>query len=137
MLVLRERTSYFLMAQRLDRKTADLTIKAGLNLFRKLPANSRHSTTFDNGLAFCQHRLLTKKLGMKTYFCDPYASWQKGGVENTNGRLRRDLPRKTDIHAMTQEAFDAIIWNYNTTPRQELGWKTPLEVFTENLREAA
>ena len=33
---------------------------------------------------------------MPIYFCDPYASWQKGGIENTNGRLRRELPRKTD-----------------------------------------
>jgi len=74
---------------------------------------------------------------MKTIPCDPYASWQKGGVENTNGRLRRDMPRKTDIRRMTREDFDENILNYNTTPRKSLGWLTPQEAFNNNLRRVA
>ncbi len=54
-------------------------------------------TTFDNDTAFARHALLRQALEMATYFCDVYASWQKGAVENINGRLRRDLPRKIDI----------------------------------------
>ena len=44
-----------------------------------------------------------------SFFCDPYASWQKGGIENTNGRLRRDMPRKTNINQLSKEDFDENI----------------------------
>jgi hypothetical protein len=37
---------------------------------------------------------------MATWFCDAYASWQKGAVENANRRLRRDLPRDLDLDAL-------------------------------------
>lgn len=57
-------------------------------------------------------------LGLCSFFCDPYASWQKGGIENTNGRLRRDMPRNINIHQISQEDFDENILNYNTTPRK-------------------
>ena len=53
--------------------------------------------TFDNDTAFAQHGLLRKMRDMATWFCDAYASWQKGGIENANGRLRRWLPRHLDI----------------------------------------
>lgn len=76
-------------------------------------------------------------MGLQSYFCDPYASWQKGGVENTNGRLRRDLPRSTNIKDMHQEDFDETIDNYNSTPRKSLKWFTPLEVFNKNLIRVA
>ena len=49
--------------------------------------------TFDNDTAFARHGLLASACAMATWFCDAYASWQKGAVENDNGRLRRDLPR--------------------------------------------
>ncbi len=57
--------------------------------------------------------------------------------QRTNGRLRRDLPRGTDVKAMSREDFDEIIENYNTTPRKTLGWQTPLEVFNRNLSRVA
>ena len=93
--------------------------------------------TLDNGGEFARRQLLEEELALKTFFCDPYASWQKGGGENTNGRLRRDLPRKTDVKNMQQEDFDEIIDNYNTTPRKSLGWRTPLEAFNKNLNRVA
>ena len=55
----------------------------------------RKSITFDNDTAFAQHGLLRTMRAMTTWFCDAYASWQKGGVENANGRLRRWLPRQS------------------------------------------
>jgi IS30 family transposase len=58
-------------------------------------------------------------------------------VENTNGRLRRDLPRTTDIQAMAEEDFLETIHNYNRTPRKSLGWLTPLEAFNKNLNNLA
>jgi IS30 family transposase len=72
-------------------------------------------------------------MGMKTYFCDPYASWQKGSVENTNGRLRRDFPRKINLNAVSKEEIEQINIMHNLTPREKLGYKTPFESLLENL----
>ncbi len=63
----------------------------------------RQSITFDNDTAFARHTLLREALEMATWFCDAYASWQKGGIENANGRLRRWLPRQTNIDNLADE----------------------------------
>ena len=59
----------------------------------KLPKPLRKTLTVDNGTEFAKHT----KNGLPTYFCDTHSPWQKGGVENANGRLRRWLPRKTNL----------------------------------------
>ncbi|WP_395396503.1 IS30 family transposase (plasmid) [Novosphingobium sp. BL-8A] len=64
-----------------------------------LPSTFRQTITFDRGTEFAAFRRLRTELGMESYFCDPKAPWQKGGVENFNGRLRRYLPSDTDIAA--------------------------------------
>ena len=137
MIVLQERKSRFILSAPLKGKKAPDTAEMMTRLMRKLPPKARRSITVDNGGEFAAHTSLVSTLGMKSFFCDPYASWQKGGVENGNGRLRRDLPRKTNIHALSQEDFNEIIDNYNTTPRKCLAWLTPLEVFTKNLNRVA
>jgi IS30 family transposase len=63
---------------------------------------------------------------MTTWFCDAYASWQKGGVENANGRLRRWLPRQIDIDKVSDQEIQDIVMTANLTPRKCLGFKTPL-----------
>jgi IS30 family transposase len=68
-----------------------------LAVFGRIDPHLRRSITFDNETAFAQHALLRTMRGMTTWFCDAYASWQKGGIENANGRLRRWLPRHLDI----------------------------------------
>ena len=68
-----------------------------------------------------------------TYFCDAYASWQKGGVENANGRIRRWLPRKTDLDEMTDEDIQEIAMTLNLTPRKCLEFRSPLEAFLAEL----
>ena len=62
----------------------------------------RGSVTFDNDTCLARHMLLRGMLYATTYFCDAYASWQKGGVENANGRIRRWLPRGTDSMEITE-----------------------------------
>ncbi|MBU3655805.1 MAG: IS30 family transposase [Alphaproteobacteria bacterium] len=74
---------------------------------------------------------------MPIYFCDPYASWQKRGIENTNGRLRRELPRKIDIKKISKGDYQETILNHNLTPRKSLNWLTPLEAFTQNIHLCA
>ena len=63
------------------------------------------------------------------HICDTHSPWQKGGVENAIGRMRRPLPRKTDLRTLTQEQLDAHAAAYNNTPRKCLGFRTPAEVF--------
>ena len=92
-LVLHERKSRVTLAARLAGKTAAETISVMLAVFARVDPALRKSITFDNDTAFAQHALLRTMRAMTTWFCDAYASWQKGGVENANGRLRRWLPR--------------------------------------------
>jgi transposase, IS30 family len=58
---------------------------------------------------------------------DPHSPWQRGGIENANGLLRRDMPRKTRLSDYTDDDVDDVIWNLNSTPRKCLGYRTPIE----------
>ncbi|MGB6347922.1 MAG: IS30 family transposase, partial [Methyloceanibacter sp.] len=68
-----------------------------------------------------------------TWFCDAYASWQKRGVENANGRLRRGLPRQLDIDALDDEDLQDKVFTANLTPRKCLGYKTPFQALLAEL----
>lgn len=136
-LVTHERTSRLTHIVRQPNKAAAPVADALHRQFQELPKPLRRSITFDNGTEFAYHYRLTQDLGIKTYFCDRYAPWQKGGVENAIGRLRRALPRKADLASMPQSELDTIVERYNQTPRKCLGYKTPNEVFNENLKRVA
>lgn len=136
-LVLRERKTMFTLSVPLPSKKSQTTAQKVIYLMKDLPQKARKTLTLDNGGEFAGHEQWLKELRLPSFFCDPYASWQKGGVENTNGRLRRDLPRNTNIKQLSQEDFDENILNYNTTPRKSLKWLTPLEVFNYNLHRVA
>lgn len=100
-----------------------------------LPAHARSSITFDRGLEFLAWPHLQAGLGVATWFCDPQSPWQKGTVENTNGRVRRWLPREVDPKALTTHQINAICHQLNSTPRKCLGYRTPAEVFRQKLME--
>ena len=101
--------------------------------FGRIDPHLRRSITFDNDTAFAQHRLLSTMRDMTTWFCDAYASWQKGGVENANGRLRRWLPRHLDIDRTSDQEIQEIVLTTNLTPRKCLGFKTPLQALLAEL----
>jgi IS30 family transposase len=82
------------------------------------------SITFDNGIENKHH----KRLGVPTFFCEPYSSWQKGGVENANKMIRRYFPKGTNFREVSQKAVDRVISIINNKPRKILGYKTALEV---------
>src|ERR671926_228672 len=100
-LVLKERKTRFVLAARLAGKSAAETVAIMMAVFRRLDPRLRASITFDNDTAFARHGLLASAGAMTTWFCDAYASWQKGAVENAHGRLRRDLPRDLDLDALS------------------------------------
>jgi transposase, IS30 family len=132
-LVLHERKSRVTLAMRLAGKTAAETISVMLAVFARIEPALRKSITFDNDTAFAQHALLRTMRAMTTWFCDAYASWQKGGVENANGRLRRWLPRQIDIDQVSDEEIKDIVLTANLTPRKCLGFKTPFQAILKEL----
>jgi hypothetical protein len=72
---------------------------------------------------------------MQTYFADPYSSWQRGTNEYTNGLLRRYFPKRTDFRDVSQDEINAVVHRLNNIPRKVLCYKTPSEVFTEQLSD--
>ncbi len=82
------------------------------------------SLTCDNGIENKWHQ----RLKIPSYFCDPYSSWQKGGVENANKMIRRYIPKKTNLAKISQEFLNEIISKINNKPRKILGYSSALEV---------
>ncbi len=132
-LVLHERKTRLTLAARLTGKGAAETASVIMAIFRRLDPVLRQSITFDNDTAFARHTLLREALKMATWFCDAYASWQKGGIENANGRLRRWLPRQTNLDELSDEDLQEIVMTYNLTPRKCLGYITPIQALFKDL----
>lgn len=133
LLVMCERKTRYTLSLKLPNKSAPETLKALQTLCQALPRKLLKSLTFDNGLEFALHHHLREQFKIKTYFCDVYASWQKGSVENMNGRLRRDFPRKTNLETLSHQELEQIMINHNLTPRAVLNYKTPLEALCQEL----
>lgn len=124
-----ERKSRFTVLTKLERKTALLTQQA-VSRIVSLP----HKTlTVDNGTENTSHEDITRSLGIRVYFCHPYHSWEKGTNENTNGLVRRYLPRGTSIEDVTQDDIDDIAWELNNRPRKVLNFSTPQEILESEL----
>jgi IS30 family transposase len=132
-LVLHERKSRVTLAARLTGKSAAETASVIMAILRRLDPGLRQSITFDNDTCFARHTLLREALDMATWFCDAYASWQKGGIENANGRLRRSLPRQTNLDNLSDEDMQEIVMTYNLTPRKCLGYITPIQALFKDL----
>jgi len=126
-----ERKARYVVIHRLPDGTAEATDEALHDSIQSFPQNLWKTLTFDNGGEGANHSNLRRQYGIQTYFCDPYASWQKGGVENVNGIIRRYLPRNTDMSRITHEDIYEIQQTINHTPRKSLGYKTPAEVLEE------
>jgi IS30 family transposase len=134
LLLAHERKTRLILLARQPEKRSGSVIARLTRWLAPLPSALRKSMTFDNGTEFALHHRLASSLGMKTFFCDPHSPWQKGGIENAIGRLRRFLPRKTDLETLGPADLRAAMHRYNTTPRKALGWRTPAEAFSQHLK---
>jgi IS30 family transposase len=132
-LVAHERTSRIAFVVRPPNLKAEPTANALAAILKPMPPGMRRTITFDNGTEFARHYRLTQQLGIDTYFCDTRSPWQKGGVENAIGRLRRSLPRKTNLDSLSNQTIDKLVARYNNTPRKCLGFQTPAEAFLQPL----
>ena len=112
------------------KKISSMRPKANNKALENMGKNLKmKSLTLDNGIENKHHEKLSKKLKISIYFCNPYCSWEKGAVENTNGRIRRFFPKGTNfskIHPNTIAKVERIL---NNTPRKCLNYKTPNEMF--------
>ena len=133
LLTLQERCSRLTLAGRLHSKDASDTADAIIDKLAALPSTALQTITHDNGGEFARHERVKDAIGLRAFFCDPHSPWQRGGIENANGRLRRDLPRKASLSGYSDKDIDSIVWNLNTTPRKCLGFRTPIEAFASQL----
>lgn len=120
-----ERKTRFVILTKLNSKTPEETEHVVVS---RLEDTMCSTITFDNGIENRNHENMTKSLGAPVYFCHPYHSWEKGTNENTNGLVRRYLPKKTNIATVPQRDVDDIAWELNNRPRKVLGFATPEEV---------
>jgi len=129
LVVVRERKLQLIFIRKIPRKDARNMRYAVIDILKRIPQEFRKSITFDNGLENAEHQLIAKRLGVKTYFCNPYHSWEKGGVENGIGLIRRYYPKKTDFSLISDQEIKLIEKRLNNRPRKTLGFLTPLEAY--------
>jgi len=130
-----ERMSRFIAGKKIDAITSEATIAEQKQLFADMPVEARKSTTLDNGRENHLHSQL-QKLNMKTFFADPYSSWQRGTNEHGNWHLRYYFPKGTDFSMVSDEELQDSIWEINNRPRKILGYMTAQEKFNQLLEEA-
>jgi transposase, IS30 family len=116
-----------------DASTETVTRRIAEQIVR-LPEQLRLSLTWDRGVEMARHLDFSVATGVKVYFCDPHAPWQRGSSENTNGLLRQYFPKGSDLAVHSQAALDRVAAELNGRPRQTLGWLTPAEKMVELLR---
>lgn len=125
-----DRKSRYLLAAKLADRTARRTRRKIEQLLAPLPADKRHTATFDNGKEFAEHEALAKRLGLSVFFAHPYASWERGTCEQTNGLLRQYYPKGTDFAEVSHYDLATTVNSINHRPRKSLNYQTPSEVFS-------
>jgi IS30 family transposase len=128
-----ERQSRFTMLVKLAGKDTVSVVNALSQQVRRLPAELRHSMTWDRGMELANHKDFTIATDVKVYFCDPQSPWQRGTNENTNHLLRQYLPEGTDLSKFTQRQLNAIAQRLNQRPRKTLGFQTPARTLSSNV----
>lgn len=131
-----ERRSLLLRAQKVQTKQATEVAQAIISALEEMPASWLKTITFDNGTEFASHAELAQALPLAVYFADPYASYQRGTNENTNGLLRRFFPKGTNFQHITNEQLQLVVEQINNRPRKKLSYRTPNEVYVQYLENA-
>ena len=129
LLVLYERKSRYVIIEKISKRNTE-TINRKI---KKMLSNVRClSLTLDNDISFQKHIKLSKMIKAPIYFCNPYHSWEKGGVENVNSLIRIYILKGTNISKISEEYIENVQRWINDKPRECLNYKTPFEVMAEN-----
>ena len=131
-----ERKSRYLLAGKLEDRKAGTFAARSVALLKTVPEDLRHTVTLDNGSECAKFPVIEAGTGMAVYFADPYAAWQRGTNENTNGLLRQYFPKGTDFRRVTDTTLQAAVDRLNHRPRKCLSFQTPHEVFAKATRGA-
>ena len=126
-----ERKIRLVRIHKLPNKTAEETRDAIIKTIESLQPGAVKTITFDNGTEGALHTTIRDDWHVDTYFCDAYASWQKGGVENTNGIIRYDIPKDADLSEYSNQRIYEIQEKLNNRPRESLNFRTPNELARE------
>ena len=129
-----ERSSMFFRAIKVIAQSADEMVRATKEALGDLPKEMRRTMTHDNGKEICKHEQITQELGIDIYCARPYKSCDRGLNEWMNRELRRFFPKGTDFSQVTQEEIDSAVDWLNNCPRKSLNYRTPREVFEEQLK---
>ena len=132
-----ERTSRKLVLVKLTDAKAETARDGFAAGLLAVPAPLRLTLTYDQGKEMARHRELAALTGLRVYFADPHAPWQRGSNENTNGLLRQYLPKGTDLSVFSQAELDTIATRLNSRPRKTLGFAAPDKVFSALVDKAA
>jgi IS30 family transposase len=130
-----ERTSRYTLLVQLDDATAAVVHQGFVRQMAPVPDLLRLSLTYDRGSEMARHKDVARDLNLAVYFADPYAPWQRGTNENTNGLVREYLPKGSDLSPYTQADLNAIAQRLNTRPRKTLGFLTPEEVYSQIIKD--
>ncbi|CAN1553133.1 Tra8 Transposase and inactivated derivatives, IS30 family [Flavobacteriaceae bacterium] len=128
------KTRYVIIVKIPNRKSKTVTQEFAKHLNNQ-PKYLRKTMTYDNGIEMANHKWLSENTGMDIYFAHPYSSWERGTNENTNGLIRRFLPKGTNFNTITTEELKQIENNLNNRPRKVLGFKTPNEIRNKEINE--
>ena len=128
-----ERTSRYVVLARMDGTGADAALEGFARKLRRVPACVRKTLTYDQGKEMARHEELARRTGVRVYFADPRSPWQRPSNENANGLIREYLPKGTDLSGVSQAELNAIARRLNNRPRKVLGFRTPAEVFQQEV----
>ena len=128
-----ERSTNMLFMRKLPKgKNAKELARTVIHLLRPFKEHIKSITT-DNGTEFACHEMISKRLGVKVYFADPYSSWQKGGIENANGLARQYIPKSETFENVSHQQITKYSRKLNMRPRKKLNYRTPQECFYEKI----
>ena len=134
MVTMVERKSAFMIMEKLKHgKNAQELAKVVTKLMFAYKDNI-HTITGDNGTEFTEHQRIAKNLKINFFFTHPYASWEKGLIENTNKLIRQYIPKKTNLDSINQQQIKEIQYKINSRPRKNLNFFSPKEIFFANLQ---
>ena len=125
-------TRYVMLAiavRQVANKETETVVSALITQARKLPTELYKSLTWDRGKELADHRRFSLATDIDVYFCDPQSPWQRGSNENTNGLLRQDAPKGTDVSVYSQAHLNKVAPQLNERPRKTLEFETPAERF--------
>ena len=132
-----ERKSRYTLIIKLKARNSKEVAKMFSKILNKLNPLFKKTMTYDNGVEMARHERITQNTGMKIYFAHPYSSWERGTNENTNGLIRRYLPKGTDFNLIDKKQLMIIQEKLNNRPRKIIGFKTPNEIMDSELKIVA